>query len=371
VKVGKRQSAAAGIAVAALLGVAACGSDDNSTPSAAPSAGASSATSSISCASGSITGGGSSAQANAMTAWVKAYQGACSGATINYQSSSSGTGRQNFIDKQVDWAGSDSALADPQTAQASARCAGGQAVDIPMVAGPITLIYNVSGVSTLKLSPSLVAKIFNGKITKWNDPAIAAENSGASLPGTTIQTVHRSDSSGTTDNFSKFLGGAAAADWPYAHSSDWKGPGGQGAKGSSVVASTVKSTDGSIGYVELSYATQSGIPTAQIKNASGEYVVASTDGASKGLSTAKLADGKDLAVTFDYATPVTGAYPIYLISYEIVCTAGLDSSKEGVLKSFLTYTASDAGQSSITSLGYSPLPDAVATKVRAAITALP
>jgi phosphate transport system substrate-binding protein len=191
------------------------------------------------------------------------------------------------------------------------------------------------------------------------------------LPSSTIETVHRSDSSGTTDNFTKFLAGAAASDWTYSHASAWAAPGGQGAKGSSVVASTVKSTPNSIGYVELSYATQSGLPTAQVKNAAGEYVKASTDGASKGLSTATLATGKDLKITFDYATPVTGAYPIYLVSYEIVCTAGLDSSKEALLKSFLTYTSSAAGQSSITSLGYAPLPTSVASKVAAEVTTLP
>ncbi|MBL7492102.1 phosphate ABC transporter substrate-binding protein PstS [Frankia sp. AgB1.9] len=370
-KVGKRQSAAAGIAVAALLGVAACGSDNNSggggsTPSAA---GTSAAT--ISCATGSVSGSGSSAQKNAMDQWVKDYTAKCSGAQIQYASVGSGAGRTAFIAKQVDFAGSDSALADPQKAQADAVCTGGSAIDIPTVAGPITLIYNLSGVSTLKLSPSLVAKIFSNTITKWDDPAIKAENAGVSLPSTPIQSIHRSDSSGTTDNFSKFLHGAAAADYPTDHSSDWKAPGGQGAKGSDGITSVVKSTAGAIGYVEESYADNAGLPTAEIKNANGEYVKASTDAASKGLSTATVADGNDLKVTFDYTSKVAGAYPIYLISYEIVCTAGQDPAKAGLVKSFLTYATSDAGQSSITDLGYSPLPSSLATKVRGVIATLP
>ena len=366
-KVGKRQSAAAGIAVAALLGVAACGSDNNndsagSTPSTAAT---------ISCATGSISGSGSSAQKNAMDQWVKDYTAKCGGAKIQYASVGSGAGRTAFISKQVDFAGSDSALKDPQKADADKVCTGGSAIDIPMVAGPITLIYNLSGVDTLKLSPSLVAKIFTGAITKWDDPAIKAENSGVSLPSSPIQTIHRSDSSGTTDNFSKFMNGAAAADYPTEHSSDWKAPGGQGAKGSDGITSVVKSTAGAIGYVEESYADNAGLPTAEIKNASGEYVKPSTAAASKGLSTAKVADGDDLKVTFDYTTPVAGAYPIYLISYEIVCTAGQDPAKAGLVKSFLTYTASEAGQSSITDLGYAPLPSSLATKVRADVAKLP
>src|SRR5262249_49365055 len=147
--------------------------------------------------------------------WVKAYQQACKGTTINYQSVGSSTGRQQFIDKQTSFAGSDSALKDDQKAKADARCTGGAAVDLPMAVGPIAIIYNLKGVDSLQLSASTLAKIFSGTITKWNDPAIAAENSGASLPGSAIATVHRSDGSGTTDNFTKFLKGAGGADWKF------------------------------------------------------------------------------------------------------------------------------------------------------------
>jgi phosphate transport system substrate-binding protein len=172
-----------------------------------------------------------------------------------------------------------------------------------MVAGPIALIYNLQGVTNLKLTPSLIAQMFAGKITKWSDLAIAAMNSRVALPDTPIQTVHRSDSSGTTDNFTSFLHGAAATDWPDVHSGDWKAAGGQGAKGSDGITSVVKSTAGAIGYVEQSYADNSSLPTALVKNAGGEFVKSSTDAASKGLSTAKVADGSDLRVTFDRAGP--------------------------------------------------------------------
>jgi phosphate transport system substrate-binding protein len=369
VNVGKRQAGAAGIAAAALLAVAACGSDNNT--ATAPAASGTTAAPAIDCATGSITASGSSAQKNAIDEWVKAYQAACSGATINYQSTGSSTGRQQFIDKQVAFAGSDSALKDPQKGDADKRCTGGAAIDLPMAVGPIALMYNISGVDSLKLSGETLAKIFAGTITKWNDPAIKAENSGATLPDATIATVHRSDGSGTSDNFTKFLKGVGGSAWTYDSGSDWKAPGGQGSKGSDGVTATVKSTPNSIGYAELSYAENAGLPTVDVKNAAGEYAKISTDGASKGLSTAKVAEGDDLKLTFDYTTSVAGAYPIYLVTYEIACTAGGDAAAAPLVKSFLTYTASEAGQSAISGLGYAPLPDGVATKVRAVVAKLP
>ncbi|ABD13611.1 phosphate ABC transporter substrate-binding protein, PhoT family [Frankia casuarinae] len=365
---GKRQ-AAIGAAMVALLTVAACGTDDNSDSggtAAKPSNGASA----IACEKGSITGSGSSAQKNAMDEWVKAYQNACDGAKINYQSTGSSTGRQQFVAKQVSFAGSDSALKDQQKTDADKRCTPGTAVDLPMVVGPVALIYHLSGVDKLQLSAPTIAKIFSGAITKWNDPAITAENSGVTLPDAPIASVHRSDGSGTTDNFTKFLKGAAGAAWTFDSGSDWKAPGGQGAKGSDGVTATVKSTENSIGYTELSYAENAGLSTVAVKNGAGEYVKASTDGASLGLSTAKVASGDDLKLTFDYTAATKGAYPIYLVTYEIACTTGLPADQAKLVKSFLTYTASDAGQSSIADLGYAPLPDSVATRVRAVVDKL-
>jgi phosphate transport system substrate-binding protein len=355
------------LAVAALLGVAACSSSGNSTTTTS-SSGASAAA--ISCATGSISGSGSTAQKNAMDEWVKKYQAACSGATINYQGGGSSAGRTQFIDKKTDFAGSDSALKDQQKKDADARCPGGAAVDLPMAVGPIALEYNLSGVKDLQLAPATIAKIFSGKITKWDDAAIKADNPGASLPSTAIAAVHRSDGSGTTDNFTKFLKGAGGADWTYDSGSDWKAPGGQGSKGSDGVTSTVKSTAGAIGYAELSYAENAGLSTAKVKNAAGEFVAVSTDAASKGLSTAKLGSGDDLKLTFDYSTATPGAYPIYLVTYEITCSKGLSADKAALVKSFLTYTASAAGQSAISEIGYAPLPDSVATRVRSVVSTI-
>ncbi len=298
-----------------------------------------------------------------MDEWVKKYQTACPGATVNYQSVGSSAGRQAFADGQTAFAGSDSAISGDQATNAAKRCTGGELVDLPMVVGPIAVAYNLSGVSNLQLSASTVAKIFSGAITKWNDPTIAADNPGVTLPSTAIVSVHRSDGSGTTDNFTKYLAGAATADWTFGGASDWKAPGGQGSKGNEGVTATVKSTAGAVGYVELSFAENAGLSTAKIKNGAGEFVAVSTAAASTGVSTAKVASGNDLKLTFDYSATTPGAYPIYLVTYEITCTKGLPASQATLVKSFLTYTSSTAGQAAIANLGYAPLPTDLAAKV--------
>jgi phosphate transport system substrate-binding protein len=346
--------------MSALLGVAACGSDNNPTPSGSTAGGP---TGAISCAAGSITASGSTAQKNAMDEWVKKYQTTCPGSTINYQAVGSAAGKQAFVDRKTDFAGSDSAISGDQATSAAARCTGGQLVNLPMVAGPIAVIYNLAGVKNLQLSAPTLAKIYSGAITKWNDPVIAADNPGATLPNTAIVPVHRSDGSGTTDNITKYLAGAAASDWTFGSGSDWKAPSGQGSKGSDGVTATVKSTSGAIGYVELSFAENASLSTAKIKNGAGEYTAVSTEAASKGVSTAEVAPGNDLKLTFNYTATTPGAYPIYLVTYEITCTRGLDAKQAALVRSFLVYTSSAAGQSAIASLGYSPLPTDLATKV--------
>src|SRR5262245_35120920 len=246
----------AGLALTATLALAACGSDNNNTPSgtATSAGGASGGSGSISCASGSLTAQGSTAQANAMAQWIKAYQTACSGATINYQGTGSGAGQTAFISGTADFAGSDSPFPAADQPKADARCKSGPAIHLPMVVGPIAVAYNLSGVTDLQLKPATLANIFAGKITKWNDTAIKADNPSATLPATAILTVHRSDSSGTTDNFTKYLAAAAKADWTFGHDKVWKASGGTAQKGSDGVGGAVTKTAGAIGYVEWSYA---------------------------------------------------------------------------------------------------------------------
>jgi phosphate transport system substrate-binding protein len=348
-------------ATLAVLALTACGTDSNN-----PSPSGSGAN----CAKGSILASGSSAQANAMSEWIKGYGGQCSGATVNYQSVGSGAGVQAFIDGSTAFGGSDSALKDDEHAPADARCKTGRAINIPMVAGPIAVAYNVAGVDSLTLTPSVIAKIFSGKITKWNDAAIAAANSGVTLPGTAIQAFHRSDSSGTTDNFTKYLTASAGTDWTYDHDKVWKAPGGQGAKGNEGVSAAVKQAEGGIGYMEFSFAKNAALGVAKVDNGGGA-VELTTAAIGKGLEAATVTGtGNDLALKLDYATKAAGAYPIFLVTYEITCEKGLPADQLAVVKSFLGYTASDEGQQVLEGLGYSPLPASLLTKVRATVAAL-
>jgi phosphate transport system substrate-binding protein len=360
VKVSRHGSFAC-LALVATLALSACGSDNEPSGSGA-SAGASG---NGDCGSGTLNAAGSSAQKNAMDEWIKNYQQKCSGVTINYDPSGSGAGVTAFTSGTVDFAGSDSALKEgDETTKANARCSGGQAVDLPMVIGPIAVVYNVSGLDNLQLKPVTLAKIITGKIKKWDDPAIKADNSGATLPSKAIQTVHRSDSSGTVDNFTNFLSQTAPSDWTFGHDKTWKGPGGTGVKGSDGVANAIKQADGSIGFVEWSFAQNSSLKMAKVGNGAGEFTELTGEAAGKTIAGAKVTGtAPDLSMKIDYSTTEAGAYPVVLVTYEIACTKGLSADKAKLVKSFLTYVSSTEGQSALSDLGYAPLPDSVRTKV--------
>ncbi len=364
----------AGLLAATL---AACGSNNespssNGTTSAATGGASASSSGAISCGSGTLTLAGSSAQKNAIDKWTKDYQAACSGATINYNPSGSGAGVTSFEQKQVDFAGSDFPLSGADVAKADARCTGGKAVDLPMVPGAIAVIYNVSGVTTpLNLSASTLAKIFNGKITVWDDPAIMADNKGVTLPMTKITTFHRSDKSGTSFNFSAYLHGVAAADFPAAANKVWPGTGGQGQNGSSGVAQAVKTTAGGIGYAEISYATSNNLQSAKVGNAQGQFVEATTDNASAFIAKAKVNQvGNDIKLAFDYSYADPKAYPAVLVTYEIACDKGNDPGQLALIKGFLSYGASTTAQAELPAAGYVSLPSNIQSLVQTAVSTL-
>ncbi|WP_121191759.1 phosphate ABC transporter substrate-binding protein PstS [Motilibacter peucedani] len=360
------------LALAGALALTACGSDDNSDSTAASSGSGSSAASGD-CPSGTLNAEGSSAQQNAMGAWIKAYQSQCSGTTINYNPTGSGAGVTAFIGAREPLVGSDSALKPDEKTQADARCKTGKAIDLPMVIGPIAVAYNVKGVDDLQLSASTVAKIFAGTVKTWDDAAIKAENPSAKLPSTPIQTIHRSDASGTTDNFTKWLAAAAPSDWTYANDKQWKAPGGQGAAKSAGVADAVANGDGTIGYVEYSFVQSASLKAAKISNDGKNFVELTPANASTAVESAKPADGatgNDLALKLDYATTAANAYPIVLVTYEITCEKGLSAGDAKFVKSFLSYTSGD-GQSQLTpDLGYAPLPASIQAKVKTAVAAI-
>lgn len=373
-KITRHGAALLGLVAAGTMLLAACGTDDNSAPTTpAGSSAASAAAATIKCPSGSVnlTLAGSTAQANAISEWAKTYQGQCGGVNINNGLGGSGAGVTQFEAGTVDFAGSDFALTATDQPKANARCTGGTAIDLPLAPGPIAVGYNLPGVSSLNLSAATLSKIFSGKISKWNDAAIAADNPGVTLPSTGIQTFHRSDSSGTSYNFTNYLANEAKSDWTYGANKQWPGPGGQGDKGSALVSQDVKKTPGGIGYFELSYATQQSIPYAKVSNAAGKFVELTPQNTTNFLSKATVV-GKngDLALSFDYTNADSDAYPNVLVTYEIVCSKGNDAAKLPALKGFLAYAASTAGQTAIGSQGYVPLPENIRTQVASAIDSL-
>jgi len=367
----QRYGAVAGVAVAAALALSACGSDNNSSSSTSTSSAGSTGSSASSCPSGTLNAAGSTAQANAISQFTKDYQTKCSGVTVNYNANGSGAGVTAFIQKQADFAGSDYSLSTTQAGQVTSagRCGSGSAVNIPAVAGAIAVIYNVPGVTaSLNLSAKNLAAIFDGTITTWNDAAIAKDNAGVTLPSTKIQPFFRSDTSGTSYNFSNYLnnlGGFAAAN------KAWPGKAGQGAKGSSAVAAKVKSTQGGIGYAEYSYATQNNLTFAKVSNAAGTFVPLTQANAANFIAQAKVSQtGSDTKLAFNYQYSNATAYPATLVTYEIACGTGNDSTQLPLIKGFLSYVVSTSAQSELTGLGYVPLPSAVQSADATAISSL-
>ncbi|WP_258054746.1 phosphate ABC transporter substrate-binding protein PstS [Streptomyces sp. Ru71] len=371
-RMNRRALALGALAVSGALALTACGSDDTGSKSSGGGASTSAAAGNIKCddAKGQLQASGSTAQKNAIDAWVKQFTQACSGVQVNYNPTGSGAGITAFLQGQTAFAGSDSALKPEQVTESKKVCSGGQAIDLPMVGGPIALGYNVPGVDNLVLDATTIAKIFDGKITNWNDKAIAALNPNAKLPDLKIQAFHRSDESGTTDNFTKYLISQAKADWPYSGGKAWQAKGGQAAQGSSGLAAQVKQTSGAISYFELSYAAD-GIKTVDLKTAAPEPAKATAENASKAIASAKVVGtGQDLALKLNYNPTEAGAYPLTLVTYEIVCDKGNKSDTLAGTKAFLRYTASEDGQKVLSDNSYAPIPAEIISKVRTTIEGL-
>ncbi|MFF4759549.1 phosphate ABC transporter substrate-binding protein PstS [Streptomyces sp. NPDC001292] len=367
----RRALALGALAVSGALALTACGSDDTGSKNNAGGGSSTTASnSSIKCddAKGQLLADGSSAQKNAIDAWVKQFSQAC-GVQINYKGGGSGAGVTAFTQGQVAFAGSDSALKPEEVTASKKICTGGQGIDLPMVGGPIAVGYNVPGVDNLVLDAPTLAKIFDSKIKNWDDAAIKKLNPDAKLPNLKIQAFHRSDESGTTDNFTKYLKAATPENWKYEGGKAWQAKGGQAAPQSSGVAQQVKQTNGAIGYFELSYAK--GMSTVDIDTGASAPVKATVENATKAIADAKVVGtGNDLALQLNYNTKAEGAYPMVLVTYEIVCDKGNKADTLPATKAFLRYIASEEGQSILTENDYAPIPDAIISKVRTTIDGL-
>jgi phosphate transport system substrate-binding protein len=274
---------------------------------------------------------------------------------VTYGGGGSGKGRQELIDKIVDFAGSDSALKDEEKAKLN----GAAVLYFPVLLGPITVSYNLDGVDKLNLSPETLAKIFQGDIKKWNDPAIAADNKGAKLPDVAIRVAHRADGSGTTDNFTKFLDKATNGVWKLKSGStvDWPKDT-DGANGNGGVAQLVKSTKGEIGYVDLSDAKAAGLKYAQLKNQAGKFVEPTAESASAAGDGIEVKD--DLTFSALNANG-DGAYPITYQSWVIVYAKPATPEKATALKTYLNYLLTDA-QKQLPGLDFAPLPKGLQDK---------
>ncbi|MEI7544161.1 MAG: phosphate ABC transporter substrate-binding protein PstS [Mycobacteriaceae bacterium] len=362
------------VAVAALT---ACGSDNNtasSSSSAASAAGAGG--SSIACGGKkSLKASGSSAQANAVTRFVTAYEAACPGFTLNYTSSGSGAGVKEFIGGQTDLGGTDSPLnADKgEIEKAKERCGGADAWNLPVVFGPIAITYNAPGVDSLILDGPTAAKIFSGAVTSWDAPEIAALNPGKTLPAQPIVVIFRSDESGTTDNFQKYLTAASDGAWEKGAGKTFNGGTGEGAKGNEGTSAAIKSTPGSITYNEWSFAKNQGLSIAQIVTSAGpDPVTLSVESVGKSIAGVKIkGEGNDLVLdtsTFYKPTEV-GAYPIVLGTYSVVCSKYPDAEVAPAVKAFLS-VALGKGQEGLTDNGYIPVPDSFKDKLTTAINAI-
>jgi phosphate transport system substrate-binding protein len=354
----RQQVTAAGVSVVALaLTLGACSSSSSSSPSGGSSAsgGASSSSGGGSNLSGTLNGSGSTFQLTYQQEAIAAFKSVQPNLTVNYGGGGSGKGRTDLAAGTVNFAGSDS----PIPAKDASSFAGKTILYFPVIVGPITMAYNLSGVSNLKLSPATIAGIFSGKIKTWNDPAIKADNSGVSLPSTAITLAVRSDSSGTTQNFTEFLVEATGSAWTLGSSSTIKWPSSaRAASGNPGVAQVVKSTPGAIGYVDYSTAKASGLTFASVKNKDGSYIAPSPESATAAADAVAVKPDLTFAAVWQGGP---NAYPITYQSWDLVNAKQPTAADAANLKAYLGYLLGD-GQKLLPQIGLAPLPSSLDQK---------
>ncbi|MDO5628038.1 MAG: phosphate ABC transporter substrate-binding protein PstS [Mobilicoccus sp.] len=292
--------------------------------------------------SGSISGVGASSQAAAIDAWKAQFEGANPDATVNYDPQGSGAGREQFLAGATDFAGSDAYLDEEELGNVPSQC--GELIELPAYISPIAVAYNLEGVDEINMSAATLAGVFNGSITTWNAPEIAAENEGVELPNTPITPVHRSDKSGTTENFTEYLHKAAPDVWTDEPAGDFPISGGEAAQGTSGVVQAIQAGDGAIGYADASQIGE--LPSVKVKSGD-EYVEYSPEAAAAVVDSSEPAEGD--RPEYSYAIdlnrdPQDGEYPIVLVAYTMACSTYADEGKAELMKAWLTYMVSEEGQ---------------------------
>jgi phosphate transport system substrate-binding protein len=340
---------------------AACGSDSQSEASGGTTgatSGGSGAALDYESLSGTLNGSGATFPSAFYEEAIGAFQEVGPDLEVLYGGGGSGTGKTNLADGVSDWAGSDSLVSEKDMGKFTRPF-----FYVPTVAAPITVSYNLDGVDELKLSPDTVAGIFMGQITTWDDPKIAADNAGVDLPGTEITVAVRSDGSGTTNNFSKYLKAAAPSVFTLESGDTIAWPKAQAGNGNSGVAQIVNSTDGAIGYVDLSDANATGLSYAAIKNKDGQFVEPTLEATSAALDGAEIAED----LTYNPLNAAgTEAYPITAPTYVLVYATYPDQAKVDNLKGWLTYLLTD-GQELAADVDFARLPESLQQKALAQV----
>jgi phosphate transport system substrate-binding protein len=360
-----RLSLVAALCAALAFVAVACGDDSSS-------GGGGSSSSDSSKISGEIAGAGASSQGAAQEAWAAGFQEKNPDATVSYDPVGSGGGREQFAAGGVVFAGSDAALAEDELKKSQDRCGGpDNLIEAPVYISPIAIIYNLEGVDKLQLSADTLAKIMKGEIKTWNDPAIKQDNPDASLPGDRITVVHRSDESGTTENFQDYLSKLAKDTWTYEVSGDWPVKGQEAAEGTSGVVDAVQNGKGTIGYADASQAGDLGKATIKVGD---KFVEPSAEAAAKIFDESQeTQDAGKYVFTYELKRDTTaeGTYPIVLASYIIACTKYDSADDAKVVKAFLQYIASEEGQQKAAdTAGSAPIPDSVRQKIDPAFAAI-
>jgi phosphate transport system substrate-binding protein len=302
-----------------------------------------------------INGAGATFPYPIYSKWFDEYAKVDPSVRFNYQSIGSGGGQKQILAETVDFGASDGPMSDENLAKAT-----GKLLHIPTVAGAVVVTYNLPGDLKLKLDGPTLADMFLGKITKWNDPRIAALNSGIKLPNSDVIVVHRSDGSGTSYIFTDYLS-SVSKDWlsEVGRNTSVKWPTGLGAKGNEGVAGQVKQLPGTIGYVELAYAHQNKLPFADVKNSSGNFIAASLDSITEALATAKIPDDFRFSMV---NPPGAKAYPIAGATWLLVYEQQKDAAKGKKLVEFLNWAATK-GEAMASALDYAALPENVQQRV--------
>jgi len=324
--------------------------------------------------SGSNTGPGGSVQLQGAGAtfpnplyqkWLSEYGKLNPNIKIDYQSIGSGGGIKQIRDQTVDFGASDAPMKDEEL-----KAAPGELLHIPTVLGAVVITYNLQGVAqTLKFSPDVIADIFLGKLKKWNDPRIAADNAGAKLPAADITVVHRSDGSGTSAVFTDYLS-KVSPEWKekVGSGSSPRWPVGIGGKGNEGVTGQVKNTPNTIGYVELAYAVQNKLPVAHVKNASGAFIEPSIDSVTAAAAASAGNTPDDLRVSITNAAGAT-VYSISSYTYILVYKSQRDAAKGKALVDFLWWGLHE-GESFAKELQYAPLPDDIVKRAEVKIKSI-